>query len=529
MQRVILIDDDVIVRRGLQRNIAWEEHGLQVVGEAGDGEEGMRLFKALNPSIVISDIKMPFMDGLEFSRQLLELNPRSKIVLITGYEEFDYAKQALQLKVFDLILKPVDNGKLLETLKRAVLDVENDVKLKRQIMESRPLLVQQFLTRLIHGWYPGENEIRDQSIFLEISLNWPQFSVILIKIDEYYNVKFFPGVYEQETAKFKVMDICRDILETGSGYVLDCGGDEIVLICGTDLRPGEAIQSMFELGETIRQTVNGKILIQITIGIGTVRPGITEVAVSYRDAKATTEFRHIYGKNQVLVSGETGLPVESDLSDLRINDEQLILKVRLGMAEDALAILQEAESCLLAHSYVSLSAVRLIGMELAVLCLKELQICEPVVAASDPFFLEQCRLVQEGQTICEIFNSLRQLVEAITGVINRKREAVRAGVVGDAIRFIENNYYQEGLSLTEVAQAVHVTPVYLSMIFKKENGVNFSDFVTEIRLKKAMELLRNSDLKTYEVAEKVGYSNPRYFSACFKRYTGYSPSEFKVQ
>ncbi len=528
MQRVMLIDDDVIIRKGLGRNIAWQEHGFELAGEAGDGEEGLRLFEAVRPAIVISDIKMPFMDGLEMARRLLARAPGTKIILLTGYEEFDYAKQALQLQVFDYILKPVDHAKLLETVQRAAAALEKEEGLRRQVLESKPLLVQRFLTRLIHGWYPAAAAIGDEAAFLGIDLGRARFIVLAVKIDEYCNPRAFAGVYEQETAKLEIAGLCREQL-AGSGYVLDSGGDELVLICGRDLKPGAMIQAAAELGEAIRAAVNETFGVAVTVGIGSARSLPEKIAASYRDAKAATEFRHIYGKNQVLISGETGAPAGREPDDLFKHDADLALQVKLGLTEEALALLKTVEARLL-ERYVSLAAARLVGLELAVLCLKEAEPWQRTAgAAADGFFFECCRAVQEGQTVAEIFDELRRLVTAVTGLINGQRELLQAGVVGQAVRYIEENYPREGLTLSELAQAVHVSPVYLSVIFKKERGINFSDFLTEIRLKKAMELLRGTDLKTYEVAERVGYSNPRYFSACFKRYTGYSPSDFKAQ
>ncbi|HYH02557.1 MAG TPA: helix-turn-helix domain-containing protein, partial [Bacillota bacterium] len=250
---------------------------------------------------------------------------------------------------------------------------------------------------------------------------------------------------------------------------------------------------------------------------------------SFREARAATEFRHIFGKNQVLTIADTGMPLGGELLDSTEYQEALRLKIKLGLDDEALGILNEIEKRLSQGQFIALSAVQLIGMQLAIGALQEAQFGESDPVGQNRFFFERCRPIQEGETVQEIFGALRALVTEITSQINWKRESLQESVIGKAMQYIENNYCREGLSLTDVAQVVHVSPVYLSIMFKKEKNINFSDYLTELRMKRAMELLRNSDLKTYEVAERIGYSNPQYFSVCFKKYCGASPSDFKKQ
>lgn len=529
MYRVMIVDDDSIIRRGLSRNVAWNDYGFQLVGTAGDGEEGVRLFLQSRPEIVISDIKMPFLDGLDLSRRLLEESPETKIILLTGYEEFDYAKQALELKVFDYILKPIDFGILIQTVQRAAAVLDNERKVKWQIQESRPLLKQRFLTRLIYGKHQSEQELLDEAAFLELELQKEWFITVLIKLDDYQNPKVFSGVVEQEIAKIKLANLCRENLEHAA-EVLDLGGDELVLIFFSNLKPGQTTQDVLEWSESLLARANEDLLLSVTIGIGSVRPSLLEIADSFREARSAASFRHIFGKNQVLTIGDTGIPNAGEPVDLPEIQEELGLKVKLGLTGDAVVILDDIEAGLLRRKFIPLSTAQLIGVQLAILLSKEAQDWEGEdIREKKSLFFERCRLIQEGQTIQEIFTELRRLATEISETINRRRETMQESIVGQAIHFMEEHYCQEGLSLSDVARAVHVSPVYLSIMFKKERNINFSGFLTEVRMKKAMELLRSSDLKSYEVSEQVGYSNPQYFSVCFKKYSGSSPSDFKKQ
>ena len=529
MYRVMIVDDDAIIRRGLSRNISWEESGFQLVGTVGDGEEGLRLFLQSQPEIVISDIKMPFMDGLDLSRRLLEVAPETKIILLTGYGEFDYAKQALELKVFDYILKPIDFDVLIQTVQKAATVLDNERKVQWQIQESRPLLKQRFLTRLILGKYQSERELFGEAAFLELKIQKGCYIAVLVKIDDYQNPEVFSGVAEQEIAKVKLANLCRENLENQT-EVVDLGGDEMVVIFFSNSKPGQTTQAAFEWSETLLSQANERLSLSITIGLGSARPSLLEITDSFREARSALGFRHILGRNQVLTIGDTGMPNAGDTADLPEIREELGLKIKLGLTSEVVKLLDNIEAGLLRRKFVSLSTAQLLGTQLALLLLQEAQDLE----AENPqvkrgFFFGQCRLIQEGQTIQDIFMELRRLASEISEMINQRRESMQEGLVGQAVHFIEENYFQEGLSLSDVAQAVHVSPVYLSIMFKKERNINFSSFLTEVRMKKAMELLRSSDLKSYEVAERVGYSNPQYFSVCFKKYSGCSPSEFKKQ
>lgn len=525
----MIVDDDVIIRKGLSKNIPWEAKGFQVVAIVGDGEEAYRQFIENSPDIVISDIKMPFVDGLELSKKILAITNEVKIILLTGYEEFQYAKQALEIKVFDYILKPVDLEQLFESVKRAAAALEMDRKISWSLKESRPLLQQRFLTRLINDEYHSELEAQKEADFLELVFRGNCFTVLVVKVDDYFNSNVFQEVADREVAKFNIIERSKKYLGDGAGEALSLGGDEFVLIyCSQNEE--ESVQHVLGLGEKIKAEINDDLNLSITIGVGTARQGLLGICASFKEAKAAIEFRHIIGKNQVLSVEDTGLPIDEVIYNPPVLDQSLGLKVKMGLNLEALAIIDDIEAQLLLNAFVPLSSVQLIGMQLAMMALggSETWSAEEATEKNQLFFV-RCCMLQEAQTIEEIFNQVRQLITELTQIINRKRESLQAGLVGSAIEYIEENYSKEGLSLSDVAREVHVSPVYLSIIFKKERNINFSEFLNEVRMTKAMELLRNSDLKTYEVAERIGFSNPQYFSVCFKKHTGYSPSDFKKQ
>jgi two-component system response regulator YesN len=522
MHKVVIIDDEVIIIRGLSKNIDWHGNGFELVGSAANGEEGLKLVAEQRPHLIITDIRMPFVDGFELTEQVVQAYPDTKIVMLTSYDDFEFAKRALQLKVFDYLLKPVDGEKLLETAKRAMKELEYECEMKQKVVEGMPLLKQRFLEKLIDGKL-ALPEIASGSDFLTLPLTASRYVVILLKADD-YSYPEYQNRFGKEVLKYCVLNVSEETLGSlGRGLVFNSFEDEVVLIVFAEGDQETAEQHAYEIAETIRTNIEKFLKTTITAGIGSAYAQTAEIHFSYQDARSALEFRHILGMNRVLTVADTGLTPQRESVESHSLEKELAVKVKLGLEREALIVLSTIEQSIIASQSISLSRMRLIGVEITVLLYKEL---EEQAKQLDDFYLIYTRQ-QQMQTVYEIFSCIRQLVIQLTAIVNDQRESQMKKVIHRAVEYIELHYDQEGLSLQDVSSVVHISPTYLSIIFKKEKNINFSDFLYQLRMKKAMELLRMADLKSYEVAERVGYRNPQYFSVCFKKYTGVSPSEFK--
>lgn len=530
MYKLLIVDDDGIIRRGLSQNIMWKDIGFELLGTANDGEIALKMIEKEQPQIIISDIKMPFMDGLQLTRLVKAKYPQIKVILLTGYEEFEYAKEALKLKVFDYVLKPVDNELLIETVKRAVCDFEKEEKSKKQITESLPLLKQKFLVNLINGDYL-ESELLSEIDYLKLPLVNGNCIVLLLKLDDYKNSNYNLEVMEKELLKFSIQNICEEIAEnTGNSVFIDLLEDEAALIF-TDktLNNIALLNKVSTIAESLREKVFKYLKTTITIGIGNVYSDIKEINKSYKDAYKAIEFRYILGKNKVLFIQDVSGYEKKSSFHFDIEKTEIIEKIKLGLKNESIKILSDIEEKIVTEKLVSLTSIRLLGVEIAILLYNEVdgfkEYCEQTY--SEKNYYNFSNRLQGLETVQEIFSELRGLISDICIYILEKRGTQQQNIVQSAMKFIAENYAREGLSLQDVANIVHVSPIYLSIIFKQEKGINFSDYLLEIRMKKAMELIRSKDIKIYEVSDKVGYSNAQYFSVCFKKYTGFSPSEFK--
>ncbi|TVY11182.1 response regulator [Paenibacillus cremeus] len=524
MYKVLIVDDDGIIRRGLSRTIPWEEKGFELIGAAANGEEGLELALEKKPHLLVTDIRMPFMDGFELAEKVKEELPGTKIIMLTSFGEFDLAKRALQLKVFDYLLKPIDNGLLLETALLAMKELEYEQEIKQKVIEGMPLLRQRFLEKLIQG-HLTEEEIVSGAEMLELSLPKARYGVVLLKADD-YSYPDYQNRFGKEMLKYCIHNVAEEIVRShGEGIVFDSLEDETVVICyERESISTQSEHTTYRIAESIRTNVEKYLKTTVTAGIGNSYHNPREIASSYLEARSALEFRHIMGVNRVLMVGDTGLPTDTAVIEWSSLEKELTTKVKLGLQQEAFGIVETMETLVRKCSYFSLHRMRIMALEIILYLYKELQdTVEPEEA-----FPEHYEHIQNIQTVQEMFERIRQIVLRFVSLVNRQREQQGKSAILQAVAFIEENYRQEGLSLLDVANAVHLSPVYLSALFKKEKQINFSDFLLQVRMRAAMTLLRLQDKKTYEVAEEVGYSNPQYFSVCFKKYCGLSPSEFKT-
>ncbi|MBP1963382.1 response regulator [Paenibacillus aceris] len=528
--KVVIVDDDSIIRKGLSRTVPWEQNGFTLVGLARDGEEALSLIAEVRPNLLITDIRMPFMDGFQLTEAVKENYPDIKIIMLTSFDEFELAHRALKLKVFDYLLKPVDSQLLLDTAKRSMAELAYENEMKRKVVEGMPLLRQRFLEKLIKNNL-SEEEIRSQSEFFNFTMPRSKYVVILLTADD-YSYPDYQNRFGKEMLKFCILNVAEEtVLSDNEGIVFESEKDEIVIIYNADGEQDLIVQKTLQIAETIRVNVEKYLKTTVTVGIGFIYDKPSDVSRSYRDAKAAIEFRHMIGTNRVLTVGDTGLPPTSS-TEIILNEleNEFVMKVKLGLEKEAHAVLNDIEQRLLEIKFVSLAQVRLIGIEISLLLFKELE----EIAKRNVKFKEGLESVytyynelERFQTVQDIFASIRHLTARFLDIANRQREIQTQSMVHKAIDYIESHYATEGLSLQEVARYVHISPTYLSILFKKEKSITFSDFLLQTRMKAAIEMLRMSGLKSYEVAEKVGYSNPQYFSQCFKKYTGFSPTDYK--
>ena len=518
--KILIVDDDVIIRQGLSEGIDWPRHGFELIGAAGDGEEALELMKLQTPDIVISDIRMPFMDGLELAERMNEMYPWVKLVLLTGYQEYEYAKKAIEMRASEYLIKPIQNMALLQKVIELGAQIEQERTYSRQVQEGMPLLRQRYLQKLVMG--AAGPDYHAEIKFLGLPLHQDVFHVMVVKIDGLHSPELLKRYSEKEIIKYCVHNIARELLGE-RGLTFDCEDDEIAAIVTGNTDPKALFERAYAFAEELLEQVKRYVKTTITIGMGGAYEGYEKLAKSYQEARSSLAYRHYTGTSQIITVHDTGL--FADLNELHLAGlkKELYAKVKLGLTEDALAVVNQLERKLF-ETQLEWSRVHLLVVEIAVVVFQGMQEWEEEAGSHKDFYTVSKEL-QELETVADIFRYLRAFVEGVTRDAMKVRESQTKGVVLKAMEYIDRHFSNENLYLQEVAGAVHVNPTYLSIIFKREKEINFSDYLLEVRMKKAIQLIRKGELKSYEVAQQVGYPNPQYFSVVFKKYTGYSPTE----
>lgn len=403
MLKILLVDDEPTVRKGMLTCIDWNKHGFTIVGEANNGAIALEKALQLKPHIILSDICMPVMDGIELVQHLKEKLPESKIIIMSGYDEFAYAKSLMGMKVTDYLLKPVAEEELIEVLNKLAGEIADEELTKssqettsKLLYESFPQIKAKFMSKILDGTFQSSGDLSRWADIIKVPLNAVNcgYAAIVMALDNFGAITDKLSAEEQELHHYAVGNIAEEIIgETASGFLSYYGFEHFTgLICVNNERP----------------------------------------------------------------------------CDLELIGQRIVIS------------------------------------------LKE--------------YWEQKAFIGIGAAVAAISDITRSYQEALEQ-LNEKMFKGKRTIIQITLRYIEDNYNKD-ISLATVAKAAYVTPNYLSRVFKEEMITNFVDWLNQIRIVKAKELLTFTRLKAYEIAEIVCYKDYKYFSTMFKKLTGYSPKDY---
>ncbi|MDU7337756.1 MAG: response regulator [Clostridium sp.] len=420
MHRLLIVDDDQIIRAGMKQSIHWEENGIEVVGTASNGRECLEMIPSCLPDIILTDIKMPFMDGVELMEAVYRLYPHIKVVLLTAYGDFKYAQLALNYKVCQYVMKYEHNSEVLKAVLKAAKESDDQKDNVEMINRSRTLLKNKFFYDLVVN-YQDESDFIERAKRLHIQFISPVFCVVCIHVGKRSEREAEILLWQKKQLCNKIGELLQSSLnQPNIGVYYFVGDIYLNLVVNFSKQLSEMEQEViFTRLEELFQQVREKQGVSLAAGAGSICNGCSNLLKSYTEATQALEMKNM---------------LESHL--------------------------------------------------------------------------------QEGQTLVR-FEELKN------------SSVSHAAVLRQVLSFIESNFHQEDLSLNRIAEEVHLTPSYISTLFKKYQGINLSDYLMELRVKKAMCLLTETEFKTYEISEKVGYNNPQYFSVVFKRIAGCAPGEYR--
>lgn len=397
MWKLIVADDEPKIRRGLENILNWNDFNIEIVGEAEDGEIALEIIAEKKPDIILLDINMPFLNGLNLLQKLKDINNNSIVIIISGYDDFQYAQKALQFNVFDYILKPVNKKIIEEIILKAVnklntMEKENNYFewINKQLNENRDILKKTFFSEWLNNELSDEDVLKEMEFFnIDIGDN---IGLIVIKLADKLNIEIVDKKWNSELLRFAIVNLLNDkFKELDVKFIFDDDMKNIIVVSN--------IVDTFEW-----------------INIG----------------------------------------------------KQLEVEI---------------------YKYL------------------------------------KCNVIIEQANVSGGILKIKDIYLKIINNVNKKRKF--SPMVLLAIKYIEENHYLNDLNINNISEKLEVTSSYLSKLLKKETGLSFIDYVTNVRIKKAMYIMEDPTVKIYDVAELIGYSNQHYFCRAFKKVVGISPTEYK--
>lgn len=530
MLKVFLVEDESIVREGLRDCIDWARYDFEFCGDAPDGELALPQIRKLRPDILITDIKMPFMDGLTLSKMVSAELPETKIILISGHNDFEFAKEAIEIGVEQYLLKPVTKASLLQTLETVQKKIEEEREQKNymrqfqaETQEYEQYAQRTFFEQITSGVL-SVSEIYAQAKELHIDIDAESYNIILLTLQPQS-----PTEYSQAAAE-RLEELMAYFLRYGEYLLFRCNLMTYAVIVKSDAAGME--QATRRCVENIQQRCAGDEELEWYVAVSDPVPRLSGLAECYAKAHTILSYRHLLPEQHVLTAAVLDKGDARDLSALDAFDaskaDSAIVRgfLQMGLQEEVPDFVTEyllsfgnALNSTLFRQYIMLDlrfnailAAKKFGFtqEEFLQPLSSLQYMEPDV---DPQELKKYAVTL-----------LRRAIELREQESGNQYKAI----LQRAIRFIDQHYTEETMSLNAVAKAVNISPNYFSGIFSQEMGQTFVEYLTAKRMEKARDLLRHSGMRSSEVAYEVGYRDPRYFSFIFKKTQGCTPSSYRA-
>lgn len=536
--KVFLVEDEMVIRRGIKNSIDWEKEGYIFCGEASDGELAYPMIIKEKPDILITDIRMPFMDGLELCKLVKKELPNIKILILSGYDEFDYAKEAIRLGVTEYLLKPISSGKLLEALNgvsESIRREKEDKDLVRKYMEEMRENTehekQKFFEQMIAGNLSMVDALETGKKY-EMNLSAGMYNLLLFRFtlgEE--NRKSGELLGEAEYAIEKLTERLEYVFEFQRGVE----GWAFLLMADNEEQMSERVK---ELSKDLEEIMKNYSTIAYFGGIGQPVARLRELEESFREAERALAARFTMELNRIISVEDIRMAQNVDtLDDIEITSFGEIEKTRTMLekflnngAEDEIdefvdvyinELPEENLKSVLMRQYIIMDAYIVM-----------MSFCEKIEGIEGEMQAQSEELknsMKTIQTLEEIKNYIRMLLKKIIGVrdtISGRRYSDIIEIAKDQIR---KTYMSDEISLNTIAAEVGMSPSYFSSIFSKDMGKTFVEYLTEIRMDRAKELLMCSSMKTSEIGYEVGYKDPHYFSYIFKKTQNCTPKEFRAR
>lgn len=516
-------------------------------GEAENKLEALDIVGKSIPEIAITNFKMPFMDGLKLSEHPRKKLPSIKTLILKGFDEFEYSKRAIKLDLIEYIHKPLSSIELTEIILKVKKQIDSEIArmkdmqvLREHYRRSLPVLKEKFLSSLITG--KSENtDIQRKSKAYNINLCGQGYIVSIIsidnsngsrcreeiaaaegKIDDSFNLP-----EDKELLEFAILNITDEIITRYSlGIAFPHNGNVVIISVCSESDEGIIVKRTKSVLNEIRQCIEKYLKHSVTIGLGTVCNDVKDLSCSYKNSVTALEYRLILGHNRVICFEDIELLPSNKIVFDELKEHAIQSCIKGGTTRDIKETLDNVLGEIV-DAQASFEDCQLYLLEVLVTILKTAQEMNlnmtDIIGANRNLFAE----LYFFSDISEIKEWFMDICTKVAAHDSGNRQNSRNLLVEKAKKYAQNHYHESGITINKVCSNLYISPAYFSSIFKKETNMTFMNYLLYVRMSVAKELLRIPDMKTIEIARSVGYSDASYFSYCFKKNFGISPTEYR--
>jgi len=530
MLKMIIADDERWVRTAIRTIIPFEDLGLVLSSEASNGIEALELCREHEPHILVTDIMMPGLNGLELINELTDMLPDLKIIIISGYNDFEYAKTAMKYGVKDYLLKPVDENELIQVLRRIIDELNSSEMMKKekevrqeQYKKAWPVICEAFLNRLITQNNMTADNIRNEAMTYGMDLSGNHFTVCVCSPDETPHLSLTPQTHEY------VKTIVKRTMKRYAGAVtFPPENDRTVLV---SIIKGRSEDDIRHAHDICRRILKKKYCLDISCGVSSTANTPCMLQRLFPEAVRALDTRFWQGPGTFArhtpdcISADPKLTLQEDMLN------KIILNIKLSNLQTALTYIDSISESLKAeqqHNFSPSLAKEFYWQFIqSLIIMLNIQLPfihqETVVSGQHPY-----DRIRGMKFFTDLESYTKELLQHIFDFYHDKNPVDNTNLIENAKKVIESNFAGD-ISLEQVARHVHLSPAYLSELFKKQTGMSFIDYKTIVRIENAKKLLMMPSATISEVSAQVGYTDPKYFSKLFKKITGKTVYEYKKE
>ncbi|MFC4600713.1 response regulator [Cohnella hongkongensis] len=521
MYQVLLVDDEELDLEGMRRFIPWEELGMEVAGAANNALSAKEMIESRPIDILVSDVNMPYMSGLELARAALERRPGLRVIFVSGYQEFSYVQQALSMKAYNYVLKPMEDAELVSTLKKVRQDLEEAAK-QREVEESYrrmiPIAKSNLLVRLFEGDTGGGAADWPQQLaaYGLNKLAWPT-RVAVMEMDKL--------AWEYAESPNAQLEMSRLLLEQVSAGLEGEGSVPYCKLSTTRIALVLEARSFDRVVRSLYEAIGRRLPITVTTGAGEPVYALARLHSSYQQAIEAVEGKMFLGKGTVIKYEEARR--EPEMLDARTLDSRMAALFQAMLDYDLVRIYDEFENL-----FQSLAGLR---SKFTVQNLSNYMIWnleQRLSLVNENLFelldieLHNLDVLLQFETAGDIRSWFVHRIYEISEKLHKKNNSANGKFIRSVIERIKERM-SENITLKDFAKHFPFSPSYFGFLVKEKSGHTFNELLVQLRMERACELLKEPGMKIYEVADQVGYRYLPYFSRQFKDKFGMTPLEYR--